>query len=388
MLKPHSQRSATLLEALFISRRVGSFKLRKEEQGVRNVIRTGTCRKDSVYKRPQRGFFPESHQRSWWIVHTQPTRACNAGSFPNPTNAVGVSFIPSGPLSSKVQLSYARGMRLEPFKEISWAFQLHYHVCFRTHRRKTVFDDQPRIAVLSQALTDLCKINDLHLIEKDCQPEHVQLVLSLRPSQIISDALKRLKGRSSAAICQEFGLTPPLWARGYLARSAGRVRVQAAKRYLANQAEHHGYSKRALPPVFRFRATERELLATAHASFDLTHHLVFATRFRRGVFDSKTGEALVNYWIKVAARRAFAIDQATVLPDHVHLLVRMAPKVSVEQVVLSLMNNGQYFVAKHFPLTLVEAKIDQLWQPSAYVGTCGELTTALLKAFLRGANIG
>jgi len=96
------------------------------------------------------------------------------------------------------------------------------------------------------------------------------------------------------------------------------------------------------------------------------------------------GEALVNYWIRVAARRGFAVDQATVLPDHVHLLVRITPKISLEQVALSLMNNGQYYVAKHSPLTLVEAKIDQLWQPSAYVGTCGELTTALLKAFLRG----
>jgi hypothetical protein len=52
------------------------------------------------------------------------------------------------------------------------------------------------------------------------------------------------------------------------------------------------------------------------------------------------------------------------------------------------MNNGQYFVAKHFPRALLEAKIDQLWQPSAYVGTCGELTTALLKAFLRGTDAG
>jgi putative transposase len=212
--------------------------------------------------------------------------------------------------------------------------------------------------------------------------------LSMRPSQLISDALKRLKGRSSSAICQEFGLAPPLWARGYLARSAGRVRVQAVNRYLANQAEHHGYSTRALPPIFRFRATEPRILATAHASFDLTHHLVLATRFRKGVFDSKTGEALVNYWIKVAARRGFAVDQATVLPDHVHLLVRITPKMSVEQAALSLMNNGQYFLAKHFPVALFEAKIDQLWQPSAYVGTCGELPTALLKAFLRGMAVG
>jgi putative transposase len=209
--------------------------------------------------------------------------------------------------------------------------------------------------------------------------------MSLRPTQVIADALKKLKGRSSAAMVKQFGLTPPLWARGYLARSTGRVRVEAVKRYLDSQAEHHGYSTRALPPEFKFRATEPEALTTAHASFGLSHHIVLATRFRRGVFGSKTGEALVNYWIRVAAKHGFAVDQATVLPDHVHLLVRITPKISVDQVVLSLMNNGQYFVGKNFPHTLVEAKINQLWQPSAYVGTCGELTTALLKAFLRGA---
>jgi putative transposase len=279
-------------------------------------------------------------------------------------------------------------MQLEPFKEISWAFQLHYHICFRTHRRRTVFDDRYRTAALSEALVDLCKINDIHLIEKDCQPAHVQMILSLRPRQLISDVLKTLKGRSSAILCPAFALTPPLWARGYLARSAGRVRVQAVKHYLTTQGEHHGYAKRALPPVFRFRATEPEILTTAHSSFDLTHHLVLATRFRRGVFDSKTGEALVTYWIRVAAKHGFAVDQATVLPDHVHLLIRITPKISVEQVALSLMNNGQYCIARHFPWALVEAKIDQLWQPSAYVGTCGELPTALLKAFLRRATVG
>ena len=274
-------------------------------------------------------------------------------------------------------------MQLEPFREISFAFQLHYHLCFRTHRRRAVFDDRSKLAVLSEVLTDLCEANDFHLLEQDCQPKHTQLLLSLRPSHQISDALKRLKGRSATAICKSFGLSPPLWARGYLARSAGRVRVQAVKRYLASQSEHHGYNKRALPPVFRFKATEPATLATAHASFDLAHHFVLATRFRRSVFDSRTGVALINYWSKVAAQRGFAVDEATVLPDHVHLLVRITPKISVEQVALTLMNNGQYFVAKHFPQTLVEAAIDQLWQPSAYVGTCGELPTALLKAFLR-----
>jgi hypothetical protein len=35
---------------------------------------------------------PESHQRSWWIVHTRPTNISRR-ALPNPTNAVGGSFI-------------------------------------------------------------------------------------------------------------------------------------------------------------------------------------------------------------------------------------------------------------------------------------------------------
>ena len=122
----------------------------------------------------------------------------------------------------------------------------------------------------------------------------------------------------------------------------------------------------------------------AHASFDLKHHLVLATAFRRGIFDSKAGEALVNYWTGVAKKRAFALDQATVLPDHVHVIVRITPKMSIEECALSLMNNGQHFVGKTFPERLIEAGINQLWQASAYAGSCGELPTALLKSFLRG----
>ena len=80
--------------------------------------------------------------------------------------------------------------------------------------------------------------------------------------------------------------------------------------------------------------------------------------------------------------RAFAIDQISVVPDHVHLLVRIMPRMSIQECALLLMNNGQHFIGKNYPQVLVEAGINQLWEASAYAGTCGELTTALLKAWL------
>jgi putative transposase len=270
-------------------------------------------------------------------------------------------------------------MYLTPYTHLEWAYQLHYYLCFRTHRRRQLVDSNRLVLTLN----DLCDLFDHHVLEMKTRPSDVELLLSLRPDHAISDVMKKLKKESSGILCKAWQIEPPLWARGYLARTTGKVRMTAVAGYLEAQSKHHGYDIRALPPVFRFRNPTPTDLSVAHAVFDLQYHLVLATRYRRGVFDSTLGEALVKYWLTVAHKREFAIDRATVLPDHVHMLVRTKPQMSIEQCALLLMNNGQYFVGERWPTRLIEAKVDQLWQPSAYVGSCGELPTALLKTFLR-----
>jgi REP-associated tyrosine transposase len=272
-------------------------------------------------------------------------------------------------------------MFLTPYSHLTWAYQLHYHLCFRTHHRHPFFSSQKQL--LTETLNSICTANEYHLLSLKIRPSDVQLLLSLRPEHRISTVLKKLKGESSRLVCGKLRIRPPLWARGYVARSAGRATASAVRAYLEKQLDHHGYSDRWLPPVFRFRTRVPKILSVAHGSFVLKHHLVLSTKFRRGVFDSQLGQALVNYWLRVAAKRDFALDQATVLPDHVHMIVRITPKMSIEECALLLMNNGQYFVGTRYPERLIEAKIDQLWQASAYAGTCGELSTALLKRFLQ-----
>jgi REP element-mobilizing transposase RayT len=156
----------------------------------------------------------------------------------------------------------------------------------------------------------------------------------------------------------------------------------AVRDYLEKQSAHHGYDSRVLPPVYRYRVTEPVVLKSSHACFELNHHLVLATNQRKGIFTSRLGQALCDYWLKVAAKRGFAIDQVSVVPDHVHLLVRIVPSMSIEQCALLLMNNGQYFVASYYPQVLIQAGINQLWQGSAYAGTCGDYTSGLIQTWL------
>lgn len=269
-------------------------------------------------------------------------------------------------------------MFLTPFTSLTWAYQLHYYLCFRTHRRR------PSLALRSVHLTDIfheiCTRSDFHLLELHPDAAQALCLLSLRPTHTISKTIQILKSNSARHI----GVAKPVWARGYFARSVGRMRISAVREYLENQSEHHGYSARMLPPVYRYRTRNPVRLAAAHCTFDLSHHLVIATRYRKSVFTSHLGNGLSEYWLRVALARGFAIDQISVLPEHVHLIVRNVPSMSVEECALLLMNNGQYFVGKNYPEVLVEAGLDQLWESSAYAGTCGDFTTAFVKAWLKG----
>ena len=260
-------------------------------------------------------------------------------------------------------------MILTPYKTLTWAYQLHYYLCFRTHRRRYPIDP-----FLKTLLHEICDRHDYHLIACKSYPTQLRILVSLRPNQPVAKVIQTIKTNTSRKT--------RFWARGYLAQSVGRVRTRVVRRYLEQQAAHHGYDSKQSPPVYRYRARPRRKLSANHAFFDLSHHLVLSTRWRRDVFSFALGRALTDYWLRVAAVRRFAIDQVSTVPDHVHMIVRIVPSMSIEECALLLMNNGQYFMAKNYPQVLIQARIDQLWQPGAYAGTCGQYTTGLMQRWL------
>jgi len=122
---------------------------------------------------------------------------------------------------------------LEPLSELRWAYQLHYYICFRTRWRRDEFYTANREASLSRTLADICGNHDYHLLEHKVYPDHLRCLVSLKPDHAISKVLNTLKSNLSREFCSDYKLEPPLWATGYLARSVGRVRIEAVKKYLA-----------------------------------------------------------------------------------------------------------------------------------------------------------
>jgi len=284
---------------------------------------------------------------------------------------------------------HTSAMKRAPFESPSAAYQLHYYFCLRTKRNRPAFTDSIR-ASLDEHLNAICEHCRFHLLERKSHASHLRLVLSLRPEHSVADAVKKIRGNLSRSLCAEYSgfEAGKVWSRGYFAKSSGKVEEAVVAKYIAGQAEHHGYegSSASLVCEYDEPGTRQALWFHNHVAFNLTHHLVFDTQRHAYVFDDVTGKALIGYWQRVAEKKRFQIAQIRVLPNHCHLLVRLLPAMSVLDCVGALMNNSWAMMNRRFWGVLRQTDAWNVWEPSFYAATTGDVTTAEVKAYLRSAG--
>ena len=99
-----------------------------------------------------------------------------------------------------------------------------------------------------------------------------------------------------------------------------------------------------------------------------------------------TGKALIEYWLRVSEKKEFQIAQIRVLPNHCHLRVWLLPTTSPLECVLALMNNSWAMMNRRFWGLLKQTDAWDVWEPSVYAGTTGDVTTAEVKAYLNSAG--
>jgi putative transposase len=211
----------------------------------------------------------------------------------------------------------------------------------------------------------------------------------MQPAQTVSQAAKMLKGNLNHRFVSDFpqalelNRSQKLWARGYFARSSGKVNLDRARQYVASQVSHHGYKGDWTKPLSyrnpRFKSSSFEL---AHSFTMLNYHLVLATQNRIPVFDEAIARPLFDYVISIGEKRGFAIERMGLLPDHMHLLLEARPDFSIEDCAQAILENTRYWMGQKCFGVLKETQAWDVWQPSFYAGTVGEYTTAQVKRFL------
>lgn len=140
------------------------------------------------------------------------------------------------------------------------------------------------------------------MLETDITPELLRILISLTPAQTVSQAVQRFKGN----ISRQFSLAFParlstlrmstLWAKGYFARSSGKVNKTTIRKYVEDQVSHHGYRgdwTRAL--AFKNPDFKSPSFKLAHCLTILNYQLVLVTPFRKPLFDDAIAPKLFEF---------------------------------------------------------------------------------------------
>ncbi|NJR62589.1 MAG: IS200/IS605 family transposase [Cyanobacteria bacterium CRU_2_1] len=115
---------------------------------------------------------------------------------------------------------------------------LNYHFVWCPKRRKKILVGEVAHR-LQSIIFDLCQENDWRLIALEIMPDHVHLFLNANPTDAPSVIVKRIKGRSSHHLRQEFPdlktKLPTLWTPSYYVSSAGNISSEVVQKYIESQ---------------------------------------------------------------------------------------------------------------------------------------------------------
>jgi putative transposase len=114
------------------------------------------------------------------------------------------------------------------------------HIVWVTKYRYKVLEGELKIRCRT-LIKQICEAEDVVILSGVVSSDHVHLHIEYLPSKTISDVVKKLKGRTSRRIQEEFPHISKrywgrhFWAIGYGAWSTGNITDEMVQQYL----EHH-----------------------------------------------------------------------------------------------------------------------------------------------------
>jgi putative transposase len=121
-------------------------------------------------------------------------------------------------------------------------YDLKYHIVWITKYRKPILRGEIGKRV-RELIRQTCASLDVYIVKGHVSKDHVHLLVSVPPNLAVSELVKRLKGRSSRLMLEEFGELRKvywgrhLWARGYFVASSGNVTDEIIAEYIEKQAQ-------------------------------------------------------------------------------------------------------------------------------------------------------
>ena len=110
----------------------------------------------------------------------------------------------------------------------------------------------------------------------------------------------------------------------------------------------------------------------AHTTWNCKYHIVFAPKYRRKVFFGQKRKEIGAILRSLCEWKQVEIIEAEVCPDHIHMLVKIPPKLSIASFVGFLKGKSSILIYQKFANMKFKYRNREFWCRGYYVDTAGK----------------
>ena len=120
-----------------------------------------------------------------------------------------------------------------------------------------------------------------------------------------------------------------------------------------------------------------DMNSLSHTKWECKYHIVFAPKFRRKIAYGELRQDIANILSTLCKRKGVEIVEAEICPDHVHMLVRIPPSMSVSSFVGYLKGKSTLMIFERHANLKYKYGNRHFWCRGYYVDTVGRNKKAI-----------
>lgn len=121
----------------------------------------------------------------------------------------------------------------------------------------------------------------------------------------------------------------------------------------------------------------------AHTKHKLMYHLVWIPKYRKRLLQGSLALRLEALFRECAEVNGWAIDELNIQPDHVHILVRLKPNISVSKAVQFFKGGSSRRIRAEFPKLEEFLWGDSFWSDGFFAETAGKFDINIVKEYIK-----
>ena len=117
----------------------------------------------------------------------------------------------------------------------------------------------------------------------------------------------------------------------------------------------------------------------SHTKWQCKYHVIFIPKYRRKTLYGVVKRELGEVFHRLAGQKGCEILEGHIMPDHVHMLISIPPKLAVSSVVGYIKGKSAIHVARHFLKRERNYAGQRLWARGYFVDSVGRNTEAITR---------